>query len=79
LFYASAPTAPKAEWLCWRRRVSLDAWERPIARRERVGRPMGVMDGWIAATAEVHALALVTRNVEDFAGAVKRVVCPWVE
>ena len=50
-----------------------------IARRVRVGRPMGVMDGWIAATTEVHALALVTRNVEDFAGAAKRVVCPWVE
>lgn len=57
--------------------ATADAWGRLIARREREGRPMGVMDGWIAATAEVHGFALVTRDVGDFAGAVERVVCPW--
>jgi hypothetical protein len=58
--------------------ATADAWGRLIARRERAGRSMGAMDGWIAAIAEVHGLALVTRDVGDFAGAVERVVCPWV-
>jgi hypothetical protein len=57
--------------------ATADAWGRLIARRERVGRPMGVMDGWIAATAEVHGLVLVTRNTADFVDAVARIVDPW--
>jgi toxin FitB len=57
--------------------ATADAWGQLIARRERDGRPMGVMDGWIAATAEVHGLTLVTRDVADFAGAVESMVCPW--
>lgn len=56
-----------------------DMWGRLIARRERAGRPMGAMDGWIAATAEVHSLTLATRNVADFAGAVERIIDPWRE
>jgi hypothetical protein len=58
--------------------ATADAWGRLIARRERDGRPMGAMDGWIAASAEVHGLTLVTRDVGDFARTVERVVCPWV-
>jgi len=54
-----------------------DAWGRLSARRERVGRPMGAMDGWIAATAMVHGLTLVTRDVADFAGTVGEIICPW--
>ena len=57
--------------------VAADAWGRIIARRERAGHPMGVMDGWIAAIAEVHGLTLVTRNVADFAGTVERILDPW--
>ncbi len=57
--------------------VVADAWGRIIARRERAGHPMGVMDGWIAAIAEVHGLTLVTRNVADFAGTVERILDPW--
>ena len=34
--------------------ATADTWGQLIARRERDGRPMGVMDGWIAATAVVH-------------------------
>jgi hypothetical protein len=58
--------------------ATADAWGRLIARRDRDGRPLGVMDCWIAAIAEVHELTLVTRDVADFAGAVERVLCPWV-
>ena len=54
-----------------------DAWGRLIARRVRVGRPMGVMDGWIAATAVVHGLTLVTRDVAAFTGTVGEIICPW--
>jgi toxin FitB len=48
-----------------------------VSRRERAGRPLGAMDGWIAATAEVHGLTLATRNVVDFAGTVRDVIDPW--
>jgi toxin FitB len=57
--------------------ATADAWGQLIARRERDGRPMGAMDGWIAAIAVVHGLTLVTRDVADFAGTLERIVCPW--
>ena len=57
--------------------ATADAWGWLIARREREGRPMGVMDGWVAATAEVHGLTLVTRDVADFAGSLERIANPW--
>ncbi|MGA8153051.1 MAG: type II toxin-antitoxin system VapC family toxin [Terriglobales bacterium] len=53
-----------------------DAWGRTVSRSQAAGRPMGVMDAFLAATAEVHRLTLVTRNVDDFVG-VKSVVNPW--
>lgn len=59
--------------------TTADAWGRIIARREWAGRPMGAMDGWIAAIVTVHDLGLVTRNEADFAGAVERIVNPWAE
>lgn len=31
-------------------------------------RPLPILDGFLAATAKVHDLVLVTRNVSDFAG-----------
>lgn len=40
-----------------------DEWGRMRARRA-----VPVMDAFIAATAKVHGLTLVTRNVRDFAG-----------
>jgi toxin FitB len=39
---------------------------------------MSAMDGWVAATADVHGLALVTRNAADFVGTVARIVDPWL-
>lgn len=53
-----------------------DAWGRAVSRSEAVGRPMGVMDTFLAATAEVHRLTLVTRNVSDFP-VLKAIVNPW--
>ena len=40
-------------------------------------RPRGDVDGLIAATAIVHDLAVVTRNVADFADAGVDVIDPW--
>jgi predicted nucleic acid-binding protein len=39
---------------------------RILARRDRLGRPIGAMDGLIAAVAVVHGAAIATRDVEDF-------------
>lgn len=47
-----------------------------LARREAAGRPLGAMDAYLAATAEVHRLTLVTRNDSDFTGVV-RCLNPW--
>jgi hypothetical protein len=42
-----------------------DVCGRLMARSESTGRPIEARDAFIAATAEVHGLTLVTRNVED--------------
>jgi predicted nucleic acid-binding protein len=42
------------------------------------GRPRPFRDALIAATAQVHELAVVTRNVEDFSDAGISVVNPWL-
>jgi predicted nucleic acid-binding protein len=54
-----------------------DAWGRVVARAEAAGRSIATMDAFIAATAEIHGLALVTRNEADFAAVVKAIVNPW--
>lgn len=50
---------------------------RLVARTESVGRQMEPRDAFLAATAEVHGLALVTRNVADFESIVGNIVTPW--
>lgn len=54
-----------------------DRWGEVVARREAAGRPIAIMDAFIAATANVHQLKLVTRNEADFKSAVKEIVNPW--
>lgn len=53
-----------------------EAWGKTVARSEAAGRPVGVIDAFLAATAEIHHLTLVTRNVSDFS-LVKAVLNPW--
>jgi predicted nucleic acid-binding protein len=56
-----------------------DAWGKVVARRGAIGRPIEPMDAFIAATAQVHDMTLVTRNVSDFKSSVKAVVSPWIQ
>lgn len=56
-----------------------DKWGRIVTKCEALGRPIGVMDAFIAATADVHKLAVVTRNESDFQSAVASMVNPWVD
>ena len=53
------------------------AWGVIVARCEATGRPIGVMDAWIAATAETHELTLATRNAAHFRDAVTAILDPW--
>lgn len=43
----------------------------------RAGRPLTMVDSLIAATALVHDMAIVTRNVADFEPFGVRIVNPW--
>ncbi len=54
-----------------------NAWGRIISRCSAAGKPIGVMDAFFAATAEVHALVFVTRNVSDFTSSGVSLINPW--
>jgi hypothetical protein len=55
-----------------------DACGRIVRRSELLGRPMEAMDAFLAATADIHRLTLVTRNISDFA-VLREVLNPWAE
>ena len=55
-----------------------DACGKIVRRSELLGRSIEAMDAFLAATAEVHRLTLVTRNVSDFV-VLKNVLNPWTE
>jgi len=50
---------------------------RLMALSEAAGRPIGTADAFIAATARMRSLTLVTRNVSDFTRVLEAVVSPW--
>ena len=54
-----------------------DACGRIRARSMALGKPMPILDAFIAATADVHDLTLVTRNVSDFDAWGGPVFNPW--
>jgi len=56
-----------------------DACGKLVAHREALGRPIEAMDAFLAATAEVHHLTLVTRNDSDFDHTVRSILNPWTE
>jgi len=62
--------------------VEIDAptmilWGSMVARLEAQGRPMGVMDSLICASALQNNLVLATRTVTDFTHAGVQVINPW--
>lgn len=56
-----------------------EAWGVLVARGYKAGRPIGVMDGFLAATAATYDLTLVTRNTSDFTPLGLPLLDPWAE
>lgn len=52
-------------------------WGRLRGEHARAGRVVPVVDALLAATALVHAMPIVTRNVDDFAGLGVDLINPW--
>ena len=58
--------------------VVADTCGKIVRRTELLGRSIEAMDAFLAATAEIHHLILVTRNVSDFV-ILKDVLNPWAD
>ncbi len=54
-----------------------ELWGVLEAQRQKIGRPLHVPDGQIAATALEHGLTLVTRNTKDFIQLGLTLIDPW--
>lgn len=54
-------------------------WGAISAQSQRRGRPIGVMDAFVAATARVHELIVVTRNDGDFRSVGVELLNPWTD
>ncbi len=54
-----------------------EQWGVLRAQCKRVGKPLGMADGLIAATALNTGMAIVTRNVSDFQGLGVELINPW--
>jgi toxin FitB len=52
-------------------------WGQMLGTSEKNGQPLSAVDALIAATAAVHSLVLVTRNIRDFQGCSIDIVDPW--
>lgn len=53
------------------------AWGIMLGEAERLGEKLPVIDSLIAATANVHNLIVVTRNVQDIVRCQAKVFNPW--
>jgi predicted nucleic acid-binding protein len=78
LWYRASIGGPSAQLLPVNVAIA-EAWGRLRRRADLAKRTMPVMDGFIAATAEVHGLIVVTRNVRDFDVWGGPVLNPWRE
>ena len=58
------------------RRIA-EAWGVVMARGQKAGLNLGSLDAFFAATAEIHQLTLVTRNVQHFAKLGTPLFNPW--
>lgn len=54
-----------------------EAWGTIMARGRKAGLNVSVLDACFAATAEIHRLTLVTRNVQDFLKLGITLLNPW--
>lgn len=54
-----------------------ETWGVIMARGRKAGLALGLMDAFVAATAEAHDLKLVTRNIKDFEGLNVSLLDPW--
>lgn len=54
-----------------------ERWGELSARAQQEGRPLPVLDGLMAATANVHGLTVVTRNVVHFQATGVDILNPW--
>jgi predicted nucleic acid-binding protein len=54
-----------------------NAWGSLLAFAERAGRGIHPLDAYIAATARIHSLVLVTRNTKDFSSLGIELLNPW--
>ena len=54
-----------------------DACGKLVARSEEAGRSIEALDAFLASTAQVHQLTLVTRNTEHFRSVLKALLNPW--
>jgi hypothetical protein len=53
-----------------------EEWGKTVSRNEAAGHPISAMDAFLAATAEIHEMTLVTRNASDFP-LLKGILNPW--
>ncbi len=54
-----------------------ERWGALRAERKRIGQPLAMADGLIAATALHESMALVTRNTKDFQKLGLELINPW--
>jgi predicted nucleic acid-binding protein len=59
--------------------LAVDSAVAQRSARLHVPDPHPIRDGFIAATALIHGMTLVTRNVADFTSTGVRVFNPWIE